>query len=112
MIVFLLILVFVVIFEEVSKVVGVFGFVLLMVNLGGVGMFVGIVMLIIVVEIYWVIDKFKFKIIMFDNVLFVVVCLFELLILMLIVMLLIGLIIYYLGFDWYIFVGNLVGLLV
>lgn len=112
MIVFLLILVFVVIFEEVSKAVGVFGFVLLMVNLGGVGMFVGIVMLIIVVEIYWVIDKFKFKIIMFDNVLFVVVCLFELLILMLIVMLLIGSIIYYLGFDWYIFVGNLVGLLV
>ncbi|MGH2335468.1 PTS transporter subunit EIIC, partial [Enterococcus faecalis] len=54
--------------EETSKAAGVSGFVLPMANLGGAGMFVGIVTAIIAVEIYRVTDKCKFKITMPDNV--------------------------------------------
>ena len=83
-----------------------------MANLGGGGMFVGIVTSIIAVEIYRVTDKSKFKITMPDNVPPAVARSFESLTPTLIVMLLIGSITYYLGFDWHTFVGNLVGPLV
>ncbi len=109
---FLLTLVPVAIPEEASKAAGVSGFVLPMANLGGAGMFVGIVTSIIAVEIYRVTDKSKFKITMPDNVPPAVARSFESLTPTLIVMLLIGSITYYLGFDWHTFVGNLVGPLV
>ena len=80
-----------------------------MANLGGAGMFVGIVTSIIAVEIYRVTDKSKFKITMPDNVPPAVARSFESLTPTLIVMLLIGSITYYLGFDWHTFVGNLGG---
>ena len=73
-----------------------------MANLGGAGMFVGIVTSIIAVEIYRVTDKSKFKITMPDNVPPAVARSFESLTPTLIVMLLIGSITYYLGFDWHI----------
>ena len=88
--------------EEASKAAGVSGFVLPMANLGGAGMFVGIVTSIIAVEIYRVTDKSKFKITMPDNVPPAVARSFESLTPTLIVMLLIGSITYYLGFDWHI----------
>lgn len=109
---FLLTLVPVAIPKEASKAAGVSGFVLPMANLGGAGMFVGIVTSIIAVEIYRVTDKSKFKITMPDNVPPAVARSFESLTPTLIVMLLIGSITYYLGFDWHTFVGNLVGPLV
>ena len=98
--------------EEASKAAGLSGFVLPMANLGGAGMFVGIVTSIIAVEIYRVTDKSKFKITMPDNVPPAVARSFESLTPTLIVMLLIGSITYYVGFDWHTFVGNLVGPLV
>ncbi|KAF1303107.1 PTS sugar transporter subunit IIC [Enterococcus saccharolyticus] len=109
---FLLTLVPVAIPEEAVELAGVSGFVLPMANLGGGGMFVGIVTSIIAVEVYRFTDKSKFKITMPEQVPPAVARSFESLTPTLIVMLLIGSITYYLGFDWHSFVGKVISPLV
>lgn len=80
---------------------GVAGFVMPMANLGGGGLFVGIIVSIIAVEIYRMTDKSKFKITMPDQVPPAVARSFETLTPTMIVILLIGSITYYFGFDWH-----------
>lgn len=109
---FLLTLVPVSIPEEATEIAGVEGFVLPMANLGGEGMFVGIVTSIIAVEIYRLTDKSNFKITMPDQVPPAVARSFEALTPTLIVILLIGSITYYIGFDWHAFIGNLISPLI
>jgi len=109
---FLLTLVPVSIPEEATEVAGVEGFVLPMANLGGEGMFVGIVTSIIAVEIYRLTDKSNFKITMPEQVPPAVARSFEALTPTLIVILLIGSITYYIGFDWHAFIGNLISPLI
>ncbi|GMA08780.1 permease IIC component [Tetragenococcus halophilus subsp. flandriensis] len=109
---FLLTLVPVSIPEEATEIAGVEGFVLPMANLGGEGMFVGIVTSIIAVEIYRLTDRSNFKITMPDQVPPAVARSFEALTPTLIVILLIGSITYYIGFDWHAFIGNLISPLI
>ncbi|AOF48651.1 PTS sugar transporter subunit IIC [Tetragenococcus halophilus] len=109
---FLLTLVPVSIPEEATEMAGVEGFVLPMANLGGEGMFVGIVTSIIAVEIYRLTDKSNFKITMPEQVPPAVARSFEALTPTLIVILLIGSITYYIGFDWHAFIGNLISPLI
>jgi len=98
--------------EEATEIAGVEGFVLPMANLGGEGMFVGIVTSIIAVEIYRLTDRSNFKITMPDQVPPAVARSFEALTPTLIVILLIGSITYYIGFDWHAFIGNLISPLI
>lgn len=91
---------------------GVTGLVIPMANLGAAGMFVGIVVSIIAVEIYRLMDKSGFKIKMPEQVPESVARSFEVLTPTLVVLVLIGSITYYLGFNWHAFIGQIVSPLV
>lgn len=91
---------------------GVEGFVLPMANLGGGGMFVGIITAIIAVEVYRMTDRSKFKIKMPAQVPPAVARSFESLTPTLIVILGMATITYFIGFDWHMAVGKIVSPLV
>lgn len=93
---------------EALEAAGTAGFVLPMANLGGGGMFVGIITAIIAVEIYRMTDKSKFKITMPEQVPPAVARSFEALTPTLIVILGMATITYYIGFDWHTAVAKLV----
>ena len=97
---------------EALEAAGTAGFVLPMANLGGGGMFVGIITAIIAVEIYRLTDKSKFKITMPEQVPPAVARSFEALTPTLIVILGMATITYYIGFDWHTAVAKLVAPLV
>lgn len=84
------------------------GFVLPIANLGGGGMFVGIVTAIIAIEIFRFTDRSGFKISMPPQVPASVSRSFEVLVPTAIVVTLIGGITYWLGFDWHGFIATLV----
>ena len=92
--------------------VGVAGFVLPMANLGGGGLFVGIITTIIAIEIYRLTDKSKFKITMPEQVPPAVARSFEALTPTMIVIVLIGSITYFFGFDWHSSMAKIVSPLV
>ncbi|QIK69816.1 PTS sugar transporter subunit IIC [Erysipelothrix sp. HDW6C] len=87
---------------------GVAGWVLPMANLGGGGMFVGIITAILAVEIFRFTDKSGFKISMPPQVPASVSRSFEALVPTAIILLLMATITYWLGFNWHSFIGNLV----
>lgn len=91
---------------------GVSGWVLPMTYIGSSGMFVGIIVSIIAVEIYRVIDNSGFKITMPEQVPPAVARSFEALTPTAAIILLIGGITYFLGFNWHGFVGTLVAPLI
>ena len=97
---------------EALEAAGTSGFVLPMANLGGGGMFVGIITAIIAVEVYRFTDKSKFKITMPDQVPPAVARSFEALTPTLIVILGMATITYYIGFDWHTAVAKVVSPLV
>ena len=97
---------------EALEAAGTSGFVLPMANLGGGGMFVGIITAIIAVEVYRFTDKSKFKITMPDQVPPAVARSFEALTPTLIVILGMTTITYYIGFDWHTAVAKVVSPLV
>lgn len=97
---------------EALEAAGTAGFVLPMANLGGGGMFVGIITAIIAIEIYRMTDKSKFKITMPEQVPPAVARSFEALTPTLIVILGMATITYYIGFDWHTAVAKLVAPLV
>ena len=84
------------------------GFQMPMGNMGGGGMFVGIIVSILAVEIFRFTNKSGFKISMPEQVPASVARSFEALTPAAIIVLLIGSITYYLKFDWHGFVGKLV----
>lgn len=86
---------------------GVAGWVLPMANLGGQGMFVGIIVSIIAVEIYRFTDKSGLKISMPPQVPTSVSRSFEVLFPTAIVMILISTITFWIGFSWHTFISNL-----
>ncbi|MDU5106176.1 PTS sugar transporter subunit IIC [Clostridium sp.] len=88
------------------------GFQMPMANMGGGGMFVGIIVSIIAVEIFRFTNKSGFKISMPEQVPASVARSFEALTPAAIIILLIGSITYYVGFDWHGFIGKLVAPLV
>lgn len=93
---------------EALDAAGTAGFVLPMANLGGGGMFVGIITSIIAVEIYRMTDKSKFKITMPEQVPPAVARSFEALTPTLIVILGMATITYFIGFDWHSAVAKIV----
>ncbi len=97
---------------EALEAAGTAGFVLPMANLGGGGMFVGIITAIIAVEIYRLTDKSKFKITMPEQVPPAVARSFEALTPTLIVILGMATITYFIGFDWHSAVAKVVSPLV
>ncbi|MGY3749959.1 PTS sugar transporter subunit IIC [Vagococcus acidifermentans] len=97
---------------EAAEAAGTAGFVLPMANLGGGGMFVGIIVSILAIEIYRLTDKSKFKITMPEQVPPAVARSFESLTPTLIVILGISTITYFLGFDWHSAIAKVVGPLV
>lgn len=97
---------------EALDAAGTAGFVLPMANLGGGGMFVGIITSILAVEIYRITDKSKFKITMPDQVPPAVARSFETLTPTLIVILGISTLTYFIGFDWHSTVSKVVSPLV
>ena len=97
---------------EAADAAGTSGFVLPMANLGGGGMFVGIITSIFAVEVYRLTDKSKFKITMPDQVPPAVARSFESLTPTLIVILVISTISYYIGFDWHSAVSKIVSPLI
>lgn len=88
------------------------GFQMPMANMGGGGMFVGIIVSILAVEIFRFTNKSGFKISMPEQVPPSVARSFEALTPAAIIVLLIGSITYYAKFDWHAFVGKLVAPLV
>lgn len=88
------------------------GFVLPMTNLGGGGLFVGIITTIIAIEIYRMTDRSKFKITMPDQVPPAVARSFESLTPTLLVILIIGSLTYFFNFDWHGTMANIVSPLV
>ncbi len=88
------------------------GFQMPMANMGGGGMFVGIIVSILAVEIFRFTNKSGFKISMPEQVPASVARSFEALTPATIIVLLIGSITYYAKFDWHGFVGKLVAPLV
>lgn len=97
---------------EAAEAAGTSGFVLPMANLGGGGMFVGIVTALFAVEIYRLTDKSKFKITMPEQVPPAVARSFESLTPTLIVIVIISSITYYLGFDWHTAISKLISPLI
>lgn len=97
---------------EALDVAGTSGFVLPMANLGGGGMFVGIITSILAVEIYRLTDKSKFKITMPEQVPPAVARSFETLTPTLIVILGISTLTYFIGFDWHSTISKIVSPLV
>lgn len=97
---------------EAADAAGAVGFVLPMANLGGGGMFVGIITAIIAVEIYRLTDKSRFKITMPDQVPPAVARSFEALTPTLIVILGMATITYFIGFDWHTAISKVVSPLV
>ncbi|WP_207696587.1 PTS sugar transporter subunit IIC [Enterococcus sp. DIV0212c] len=97
---------------EALDAAGTSGFVLPMANLGGGGMFVGIITSILAVEIYRITDKSKFKITMPEQVPPAVARSFETLTPTLIVILGISTLTYFIGFDWHSTVSKIVSPLV
>ncbi len=97
---------------EAMEAAGTVGFVLPMANLGGGGMFVGIITAIIAVEVYRMTDKSKFKITMPEQVPPAVARSFEALTPTLIVILGMATITYYIGFDWHQAIAKIVSPLV
>ncbi|MHC5228320.1 PTS sugar transporter subunit IIC [Enterococcus sp. LJL99] len=97
---------------EALDAAGTTGFVLPMANLGGGGMFVGIITSILAVEIYRLTDKSKFKITMPDQVPPAVARSFESLTPTLIVILGMATITYFIGFDWHTAISKVVSPLV
>ncbi len=97
---------------DAADAAGTAGFVLPMANLGGGGMFVGIITAIIAVEIYRLTDKSKFKITMPAQVPPAVARSFESLTPTMIVIIGMATITYYLGFDWHSAVAKVVSPLV
>lgn len=83
------------------------GFVLPMGNLGSAGMFVGIIVSIIAVEIYRFLDKSNFKIKMPSQVPSSVARSFESLLPTVVVVVLMSTITYFIGFDWHKFIGTI-----
>lgn len=83
-----------------------------MANLGGGGMFVGIITSILAVEVYRLTDKSKFKITMPEQVPPAVARSFEALTPTLIVILVMASISYYIGFDWHTAVSKIVSPLI
>ncbi|MGX7412892.1 PTS sugar transporter subunit IIC [Enterococcus caccae] len=98
--------------EEALDVAGTTGFVLPMANLGGGGMFVGIITSILAVEIYRITDKSRFKITMPEQVPPAVARSFETLTPTLIVILGISTLTYFIGFDWHSTISKIVSPLV
>lgn len=88
------------------------GFQMPMANMGGGGMFVGIIVSILAVEIFRFTNKSGFKISMPEQVPASVARSFEALTPAAIIVLLIGSITYYVGFDWHGFIGKIVAPLV
>ncbi|WP_411169715.1 PTS sugar transporter subunit IIC [Clostridium sp. MB05] len=88
------------------------GFQMPMANMGGGGMFVGIIVSILAVEIFRFTNKSGFKITMPEQVPASVARSFEALTPAAIIVLLIGSITYYLHFDWHGFIGKIVAPLV
>ncbi|MCR1950596.1 PTS sugar transporter subunit IIC [Clostridium sp. DSM 100503] len=84
------------------------GFQMPMANMGGGGMFVGIIVSILAVEIFRFTNKSGFKISMPEQVPPSVARSFEALTPAAIIVLLIGSITYYVGFDWHGFIGKIV----
>ncbi|MGM0307662.1 PTS system, cellobiose-specific IIC component [Enterococcus sp. AZ045] len=97
---------------EAAEAAGTSGFVLPMANLGGGGMFVGIITSIFAVEVYRLTDKSKFKITMPEQVPPAVARSFEALTPTLIVILVMASISYYIGFDWHTAVSKIVSPLI
>ncbi|OJG64734.1 PTS sugar transporter subunit IIC [Enterococcus moraviensis] len=97
---------------EALDAAGTAGFVLPMANLGGGGMFVGIITSILAVEIYRLTDKSKFKITMPEQVPPAVARSFETLTPTLIVILGISTLTYFIGFDWHSTISKIVSPLV
>lgn len=97
---------------EAAEAAGTSGFVLPMANLGGGGMFVGIITSILAVEVYRLTDKSKFKITMPEQVPPAVARSFEALTPTLIVILVMASISYYIGFDWHTAVSKIVSPLI
>ncbi|MEI5991713.1 PTS system, cellobiose-specific IIC component [Enterococcus termitis] len=97
---------------EALDAAGTAGFVLPMANLGGGGMFVGIITSILAVEIYRITDKSRFKITMPEQVPPAVARSFETLTPTLIVILGISTITYFIGFDWHSTISKIVSPLV
>ncbi|ALS03236.1 PTS lactose transporter subunit IIC [Enterococcus silesiacus] len=97
---------------EALDAAGTVGFVLPMANLGGGGMFVGIITSILAVEIYRLTDKSKFKITMPEQVPPAVARSFETLTPTLIVILGISTLTYFIGFDWHSTISKIVSPLV
>ncbi|WP_339098940.1 PTS system, cellobiose-specific IIC component, partial [Enterococcus sp. 7F3_DIV0205] len=97
---------------EALDAAGTAGFVLPMANLGGGGMFVGIITSILAVEIYRITDKSKFKITMPEQVPPAVARSFETLTPTLIVILGISTLTYFIGFDWHSTISKIVSPLV
>ncbi len=97
---------------EAADAAGAVGFVLPMANLGGSGMFVAIITSILAVEVYRLTDKSKFKITMPEQVPPAVARSFEALTPTLVIILGMGIITYYIGFDWHSFISTLVSPLV
>ena len=91
---------------------GTAGFVLPMANLGGGGMFVGIITAIIAVEVYRLTDRSKFKITMPEQVPPAVARSFEALTPTLIVILGMATITYFIGFNWHTAIAKIVSPLV
>ncbi len=97
---------------EALDAAGTAGFVLPMANLGGGGMFVGIITSILAVEIYRLTDKSKFKITMPEQVPPAVDRSFETFTPTLIVILGISTLTYFIGFDWHSTISKIVSPLV
>ncbi|OJG54760.1 PTS sugar transporter subunit IIC [Enterococcus haemoperoxidus] len=97
---------------EALDAAGTTGFVLPMANLGGGGMFVGIITSILAVEIYRITDKSRFKITMPEQVPPAVARSFETLTPTLIVILGISTLTYFIGFDWHSTISKIVSPLV
>ncbi|MEG0315138.1 MAG: PTS sugar transporter subunit IIC [Erysipelotrichaceae bacterium] len=91
---------------------GVAGFVLPMANLGGGGMFVGIITSILAVEIFRMTDKSKFKITMPEQVPASVARSFEALTTTLVVIVLMATVTYFIGFNWHTTVSKIISPLV
>ena len=91
---------------------GVSGFVLPMANLGGGGLFVGIVVTFIAINVFRLTQNSKFKITMPEQVPASVARSFEALTPTLIIILLIGSITYFAGFNWHTAVATIIGPLV
>ena len=97
---------------EAADAAGVTGFVLPMANLGGGGLFVGIIVTFISINIFRFTQHSKFKITMPEQVPASVARSFEALTPTLIVILLIGGITYFAGFNWHTAVATVIGPLV